>query len=397
MSGKKARAARQAAAAQTAKARPPKRPGSTRMPGRRRRWLGLSAAGAVLVVVAVIAVFAATRHGGVGASSGSTRRGALAPDGGFTTVAGDAGTIASLRGRPTLVWFVATWCSSCQAGTSAMASAIDQFAARGVRVLELEMAGDLGQPGPSIEQFGRQLAGAAYGNPDWTFGVASTGLTNTYNPKGYLDIYYLLDAAGRIAYVNGSPAGTMRQLLAEAAKVGKQGSASATGGGRLGYLTGPAPWPANTADLAARLKALGLPALAKEGTVLHIHQHLDVYVHGRKVPLATDTGIDYAQGFISPIHTHDSSGIIHVESPTKRSFTLGQFFGVWGVRFSARCLGGYCAQGANTLRVYVNGKPFHGDPTTITLAEHQEIVVAYGTAAQLPRPIPRSYPFPAGL
>lgn len=229
MSGKKARAARQAAAAQTASARPPKRYSSTRMPGRRRRWLGLGAAGAVLVVVAVIAVVAATRNGGVGASSGSTRTGAVAPDGGFTTVVGDAGTIASLRGQPTLVWFVATWCSSCQAGTQAMASTIDQFAARGVRVLELEMADDLGQPGPSIAEFGQQLAGPAYTNPDWTFGVASQGLTETYNPHGYLDIYYLLDKAGHIAYINGSPAGTMGQLLAEAAKVGKQATASSAG------------------------------------------------------------------------------------------------------------------------------------------------------------------------
>lgn len=29
------------------------------------------------------------------------------------------------------------------------------------------------------------------------------------------------------------------------------------------------------------------------------------------------------------LHTHDDSGIIHVESPTKISFTLGQFLQVW--------------------------------------------------------------------
>jgi hypothetical protein len=66
---------------------------------------------------------------------------------------------------------------------------------------------------------------------------------------------------------------------------------------------------------------------------------------------------------------------MHVESPTVRTYTLGQFFAVWGVRFTPTCL---------------------GDPTALTLEPHQEIVVAFGTAAQLPAPIPSSYAFAPG-
>jgi hypothetical protein len=164
-----------------------------------------------------------------------------------------------------------------------------------------------------------------------------------------------------------------------------------------GLQTGPAPWSANTADLAARLKAIGLPPLSPfEGTAVHIHQHLDLYVDGRRVPVPALIGIDPAVGF-APLHVHDTSGVIHVESPTVRTYTLGQFFAVWGVRFTPTCLGGYCAGGSRQLRVYVNGAAVHGDPTALTLESHQEIVVAFGTAAQLPSPIPSSYAFAPGL
>ena len=147
----------------------------------------------------------------------------------------------------------------------------------------------------------------------------------------------------------------------------------------------------------ARLRSIGLAPLSPaEGTAVHIHQHLDLYVDGAKVPLPAGIGIDPAVGF-APLHTHDASGVIHIESPAARGYTLGQFFAVWGVRFTPACLGGYCAAGDRRLGVYVDGRPVHGDPTALTLASHQEIVVAFGTAAQLPSPIPSSFWFPPGL
>ena len=164
-----------------------------------------------------------------------------------------------------------------------------------------------------------------------------------------------------------------------------------------GELTGKAPWPANIGQLSARLAAIRLPALLQEGTALHIHQHLDVYVEGRQLTVPAGIGIDPADGFISPLHTHDTSGVMHVESPDVRTFTLGQFFAVWGVRLTGRCLGAYCASGPSLVRVFVDGHRVEGDPRQVALAEHQEIVVAYGTPAQLPSPLPQIYDFPAGL
>jgi hypothetical protein len=129
-----------------------------------------------------------------------------------------------------------------------------------------------------------------------------------------------------------------------------------------GILTGPAPWPANTEDLTARLSAIGLPALPAESFTLHIHQHLDLYVNGTKHVVPAQIGITTSpQVVFSPLHTHDTRGIIHVEAPTVRSFTLGEFFDVWGVRLTPTCIGGYCTQGDKTLRVYVDGQLATGE------------------------------------
>jgi hypothetical protein len=159
-----------------------------------------------------------------------------------------------------------------------------------------------------------------------------------------------------------------------------------------------APWGAGTAGLRDRLRRLGLQPLAFQGEVQHTHQHVDLYLNGVHVALPAGIGIgrDASGRFFSPLHTHDRTGIVHVESTSKRTYTLGQFFGVWGVRLDASCIDGDCAGGGRSLRAYVDGRRYHGDPGRIPLTRHEEIVLAYGTRAQLPARIPSSYRFPAG-
>ena len=166
-----------------------------------------------------------------------------------------------------------------------------------------------------------------------------------------------------------------------------------------GLLDGNAPWPAGNdpANLKARLSAIGLPVLGSEGQVLHIHQHLEIFVNGRSVVVPPNIGIAAGGAFFSPIHTHATDGIIHVESPTQRTFTLGQFFDVWGVKLTPTCIGGYCNSAGAALVAYVNGHKVTGDPGLIVLGSFDEIVLTDGTPAQLPNPIPSSFKFPAGL
>jgi hypothetical protein len=168
-----------------------------------------------------------------------------------------------------------------------------------------------------------------------------------------------------------------------------------------GMLTSDAPWPANTADLLDRLKAIGLPALAQSMSIKqHVHAHLDIYVDGDKVAVPPDIGI--GSTYSSPIHTHDpevtttsDSATIHVEAPTNQPYNLGQFFDVWGVRLTGSCMGGYCTSGTETLQAFANGK-LVPDPRTIPLKEHEEIVLAYGAPSDVPSPVPSSFDFNKG-
>ncbi len=115
---------------------------------RNRRW-GL---GSGLAIVAVLGVvlgvvlglhFAPGSQTRTGAAAGIPAAGHMAPPGTFTTLTGQRLDVASLRGHPTLLWFVSTWCPSCQAGTQAMAQNLAKLVADGVHVDEVKGRGHL--------------------------------------------------------------------------------------------------------------------------------------------------------------------------------------------------------------------------------------------------------------
>ena len=157
----------------------------------------------------------------------------------------------------------------------------------------------------------------------------------------------------------------------------------------------PPPWPASL-DPQGRVATAGLPMLGEEGQVEHIHVHLDVLVDGRPVTVPANIGIDLTAQQISPLHTHDTSGVVHVESPVKVPFSLGQFMTEWDVALTADSIGGLKAEGGKQLVAYVNGKRYSGNPAGIIFQAHQEIALVYGTAAQQADP-PSGYEWPEGL
>ena len=73
---------------------------------------------------------------------------------------------------------------------------------------------------------------------------------------------------------------------------------------------------------------------------MHWHPVLTITMNGSPVTVPAQIGIDqslwkdhsldqYGIG-MSPLHTHDTSGTIHVESNTVRDFTLHEFLAIWG-------------------------------------------------------------------
>lgn len=146
-----------------------------------------------------------------------------------------------------------------------------------------------------------------------------------------------------------------------------------------------APWPPEYANLTDRLEPLGLNALSQEQLAFHIHQHLDIFVDGKRVPGGVPPLIGINDdSYITELHTHATSGVIHVESARKLDFTLGQFFAEWGVFLNGRCVGAYC----NGLKWYVDGVRQVGNPQKLVLKNHQEIAIVVGKP---PKKIPATF------
>src|SRR5450631_2894209 len=175
------------------------------------------------------------------------------------------------------------------------------------------------------------------------------------------------------------------------------GSATSAGSAAAALSTAQPPWPLPV-DARPYIAAAGLTVRGSETLNVHYHAHLDIV--DRRQVIAVPAGIGFviqngqATGITSR-HTHDASGVIHVESQTNAPYSLGQVFTEWGVRLTTGQIGGLMSGNGNVLRAYVNGAPVTGDPASIVLRPHQEIALWFGPASATPQ-IARSYSFPAG-
>jgi len=114
-----------------------------------------------------------------------------------------------------------------------------------------------------------------------------------------------------------------------------------------------------------------------EHTDFHIHAHMTLYFDGQKVSVPPgNVGIAPGGSCFYWLHTHSNDGVIHIEAPSGRSFTLGNFLAIWGKRFAQL---GYPSEldQSDGWQAYVNGKPFAGDFHTIPLQAHTLITLAY--------------------
>src|SRR5213078_4647809 len=121
---------------------------------------------------------------------------------------------------------------------------------------------------------------------------------------------------------------------------GGSGTSTPKAATKLAVNTGKAPWPTPT-DVPERVDEAGLPHSATEYLTIHYHAHLDVFVNGKSEPVAASIGrVD--NELFSPLHTHATSGLVHIEAPSAQRITLRQLFTEWGVRLTDECVGGYC-------------------------------------------------------
>ena len=138
----------------------------------------------------------------------------------------------------------------------------------------------------------------------------------------------------------------------------------------------------------------GIPCESSEQLTYHVHAHLTIFVNGQQVAVPALIGIDEQKPCIYWLHTHDNTGVIHIEAPSQKQFTLGEFFDVWGQPLSATQLLGNTADASHQVRAFVGGQPYTGDPRSVPLTAHADIVLEFGPPfPQTPGP----YPFAPGL
>lgn len=170
-------------------------------------------------------------------------------------------------------------------------------------------------------------------------------------------------------------------------------AASSSANGPLGpeaipLESGPQLAPASSTSPGTTVD--GIQCAPVEQLAYHIHAHLQVYDKGqpRSLPAAigllgpvaqqTPYGPFYgAQQCYYWLHTHTTDGVIHIESPTKRIYTLGNFFDEWRQPLSRTQV----ASVKGTVKAFLNGKPWHQNPRAIPLLPHASIQLDVGTPA----------------
>lgn len=195
----------------------------------------------------------------------------------------------------------------------------------------------------------------------------------------------------------GTPSGGTASNLASLSTLGALRPAPAAG--PLGPEGVPLPHAAALAGTATATTGQpvdGISCSAGEQTLFHIHAHLTIFVNGvaRQVPAAIGIPGAVAQNtqagpFIGSgscfywLHTHAADGIVHIESPVVRTYTLGDFFDEWGQPLGPDQAGP--AQGHVT--VLYNGKVFKGNPRDVPLTAHAQIQLEVGTPLVAPESI----------
>ena len=130
----------------------------------------------------------------------------------------------------------------------------------------------------------------------------------------------------------------------------------------------------------------GIPCETQEYGTFHVHAHLDVFVNGHAITVPALIGIE-DNTCLYWLHTHNTDGIMHIEAPQTRDFTLSQFLDIWKST-------GTIPPPTGDPIIYVNGQVVTTTPDATKLNPHDEVVLVYGNP---PPNIPSFYQFPEGL
>ncbi len=119
-----------------------------------------------------------------------------------------------------------------------------------------------------------------------------------------------------------------------------------------------------------------------EGSVEHIHAYVAIYINGQPSAVPQYVGIPQDSSGNSTcfywLHTHDSSGIIHIESPVNEIFTFGQFRDEWDQQFQSLGFAPELLLNAGWT-IWLNGQKYNGTLSNVPLAAHNIVTLAYNS------------------
>ena len=157
-----------------------------------------------------------------------------------------------------------------------------------------------------------------------------------------------------------------------------------------------APPLTSTSGKASGQTVDGIECNSGEQTLFHVHTHLTIFVNGspRQVPYGIGIpGAQVSQSAQGPfvgsgtcfywLHTHAADGIVHIESPVQRTYTLGDFFDIWNQPLGPNQVGP--AHGKVTA--FYNGRLYTGNPRDIPLGRYIQIQLDVGTPLVAPEKI----------
>lgn len=121
---------------------------------------------------------------------------------------------------------------------------------------------------------------------------------------------------------------------------------------------------------------------------VHWHPKLKIIINGQEQFIPPNIGISVGNNMdnqisgmrMSPTHTHESDGTIHLENnrPWEKpeTLTLGYFFKVWNKQLDSSCIFEYCNGPEGTLTMTVNGQP-NNEFDKYVMHDKDEIVIEY--------------------
>lgn len=134
--------------------------------------------------------------------------------------------------------------------------------------------------------------------------------------------------------------------------------------------------PPDTTYIAASNHSLLDQCTTDMATTFHIHPHITIIDNGKNIEIPANIGINTTTNCMSSIHTHETDGIIHVESPVQRNFILGDFFYNWKKTFNKDQILDRKADATHEVVMTVDGKP-STEFENLVLKDKQEIVIEY--------------------